>query len=92
LVINEYDERKTIDRDLFERLSGEYPEALAPDQIPRSQDITNAQQQGCTIFGLEQPSQTARRARSAYQANARELLARMTATAESGAGSEVSRS
>ena len=90
LVVNEYDERKRIDRELFERLSAEYPEVLAPEQIPRSQDITNAQQQGHTVFQLEHPSGTAQRARAAYRENARELLARATATMESGADSEVS--
>lgn len=92
LLINEYDERKTIDRDLFEQLSADYPEVLAPQQIPRSQDITNAQQQGRTIFQLEHPSGTAQRARAAYRENAREFLTRATATAESEAESEVSES
>jgi chromosome partitioning protein len=90
LLINEYDERRTIDRDLFEQLSTEYPEVLAPRQIPSSQDITNAQQRGQTIFQLEQPSQTAQRALAAYRENARELITRMTAMAESGTEPEVS--
>lgn len=79
LLINEYDERQTIDCDLFEHLSTEYAEVLAPQQIPSSQDITNAQQVGQTIFQLEQPSKTARRARAAYRENAHELIARTVA-------------
>lgn len=89
LLINEYDDRKTIDRNLFEHLTAEYPEVLAPEQIPESQDITNAQQEGQTIFQLEQPSQTAQRALAAYRANADELVARMTALAESETEPEV---
>jgi chromosome partitioning protein len=76
LLINEYDDRQTIDRQLFEELSTEYPDELASQQIPSSQDITNAQQMGQTIFQLEQPSQTAQRARAAYRENARMLVAR----------------
>ncbi|RJT07602.1 ParA family protein [Halococcus sp. IIIV-5B] len=77
LIINEYDSRKTVDRELFERLSQEYPDELAPEQVPGSQDVTNAQEQGQTIFALESPSKTAKQAREAYQTNARELLSRI---------------
>ncbi len=83
LLINEYDERQTIDRNLFEHLSTEYADVLAPQQIPSSQDITNAQQAGQTIFQLEQPSKTARRALDAYRENAHELIARTNAPDES---------
>jgi chromosome partitioning protein len=90
LVINEYDERKTIDRDLFEQLDDEYADVLAPEQIPSSQDITNAQQEGQTAFQLVQPSQTAQRALTAYRENARTLIARTPALSESEAEREVS--
>jgi chromosome partitioning protein len=83
LLINEYDDRQTIDRQLFEHLNTEYPNELAPQQIPSSQDITNAQQVGQTIFQLEQPSQTAQRARAAYRENARTLVARTELSPES---------
>ena len=82
VLINEYDERKTIDRDLFKQLNGEYSDVLAPQQIPSSQDITNAQQGGQTIFQLEQPSLTAQRALAAYRENARILIDRTPALAE----------
>lgn len=82
LLINEYDERQTIDRELFEQLNTDYPEVLAPEQIPSSQDITNAQQEGQTIFQLEQPSKTAQRALAAYRKNARTLIGRTPALAE----------
>jgi chromosome partitioning protein len=82
VLINEYDERQTIDRDLFEQLSSDYGEVLAPEQIPSSQDITNAQQNGETVFQLEQPSQTAQRALTAYRENARTLIGRTPALAE----------
>ena len=77
LIINEYDSRKTVDRELLERLSEEYSDELAPEQIPSSQDVTNAQERGQTIFALESPSKTAKRAREAYRENARELLSRI---------------
>jgi chromosome partitioning protein len=70
-------------------LSGDYGEVLAPEQIPGSQDITNAQQDGQTIFQLEQPSQTAQRALAAYRENARTLAGRM-APPESEAEPEAS--
>lgn len=56
--------------DAHEGLEATYPEALAPIPIPQSQDIKNAQREGRTIFALEDPSPTARRAREAYRENA----------------------
>ncbi|EMA55800.1 ParA family protein [Halococcus thailandensis] len=82
VLINEYDERQTIDRELFEQLNDDYGGVLAPEQIPSSQDITNAQQEGQTIFQLEQPSQTAQRALAAYRENARTLIDRAPALAK----------
>jgi chromosome partitioning protein len=82
VLINEYDERQTIDRELFEQLNDDYGEVLAPEQIPSSQDITNAQQNGQTVFQLEQPSQTAQRALAAYRENACTLIGRTPALAE----------
>lgn len=89
LLINEYDKRQTIDRELFEQLSDDYGEVLAPEQIPGSQDITNAQQAGQTIFQLEQPSQTAQRALAAYREIARILIGRTPALAEIETGPEA---
>ena len=45
--------------------------------VPRSQDIVNAQADGKTVFALEEPSSTAKRAREAYEANADELVRRI---------------
>ncbi|CAM3023573.1 hypothetical protein [Halobacterium salinarum] len=61
----------------MEAFHEEYPDAIAPEYIPYSQDIRNATQQGMTAFELEDPSTTAQRAREAYLADAAALLERV---------------
>lgn len=76
---NRVDARTTLSDELLEALAAEYPETIAPAHIPRSQDIKNAQSEGRTVFALEEPSTTARRARDAYETNAAELINRLNA-------------
>jgi hypothetical protein len=76
-------------QEVKEQLNDDYGEVLAPEQIPSSQDITNAQQEGQTIFQLEQPSQTAQHAIAAYQENARTLIGRTPALTEAETGPEA---
>ena len=69
-------------QELREQLNDDYGEVLAPEQIPSSQDITNALQEAQTIFQLGQPSQTAQRAIAAYRVNARALIGHTPALME----------
>lgn len=75
---NRVDTRTKLSGDLLDDLGAAYPEAIAPEPIPQSQDIRNAQQDGQTVFALEEPSSTARRAQEAYLADAAELYDRLT--------------
>lgn len=63
----------TITDDQRER----YGATVAPQSVPRSQDIVNAQADGKTVFALEEPSSTAQRAIEAYERNAAELIHRI---------------
>lgn len=82
LLLNELDERKRADKKFHNKFSKEYSSSIAPRQIPSSQDIVNAQIKGKTIFSLEDPSATAKRARDAYRENATELVNRLEGTDE----------
>jgi len=75
---NRVDTRTNLSTELLAELRDAYPEAIAPEPIPQSQDIRNAQQCGQTVFELDEPSSTAQRAREAYLANAAELINRLT--------------
>ncbi|GGN26456.1 hypothetical protein [Halarchaeum nitratireducens] len=79
VLLNEVDERTTAGKTYLEEFQDEYPEALAPTQIPSSQDVQNAQMRGGTLFTLAQPSTTAQRAIDAYETNAEALVERLEA-------------
>jgi chromosome partitioning protein len=74
---NRVDSRTKLSDELLADLSDEYSDSIAPDHIPQSQDIKNAQQDGKTVFSLDEPSATAERARDAYQVDAIELINRL---------------
>lgn len=74
---NRVDTRTNLSTELLAELREAYPETIAPEPVPQSQDIRNAQQRGQTIFALEDPSRTAQRAREAYLADAAELCDRL---------------
>lgn len=77
VLLNEVDERTKVGKAYLEEFEGEYPEALAPVQIPSSQDVQNAQMNGETLFTLERPSKTAERAIRAYETDAEVLIERL---------------
>lgn len=77
VLLNEVDERTKAGKAYLKKFQNEYPESLAPEQIPSSQDIQNAQMNGGTLFTLENPSRTATRAIEAYETDARVLVERM---------------
>lgn len=79
LLPNKIDTRTTLAREYLEDYHEEYGDLVAPEPIPDSQDIRNAAASGQTVFALEEPSTTARRAREAYEADARELIQRLNA-------------
>ena len=74
---NRVDTRTSLARTLLSELADTFPETIAPTHIPQSQDIRNAQREGRTVFELEEPSQTAQRARDAYHENAAALIDRL---------------
>jgi chromosome partitioning protein len=71
---NKVDTRTKLAEEYLEAFEAEYPEAIASDYVPYSQDIRNAAERGMTAFALEEPSTTARRAREAYLDAARTLV------------------
>ncbi|MFA9518535.1 ParA family protein (plasmid) [Halopenitus sp. H-Gu1] len=77
VLLNEVDERTKAGKTYLEEFEEVYPEALAPVQIPSSQDVQNAQMNGGTLFALERPSQTAQRAIEAYETDAERLVERL---------------
>jgi ATPases involved in chromosome partitioning len=79
-LLNEVDERTKAGRRYLDEFAEEYPKAIAPTQVPSSQDIQNAQMEGCTLFALDSPSKTAARAIEAYQTAAAALVERLGGT------------
>lgn len=77
VLANRVDARTALGREKLADLEADYPQAVAPAAIPASQDIRNALENGMTVFGLEEPSATADRAREAYRENARALIDRL---------------
>lgn len=74
---NKVDTRTTLAEEYLAAFQDEYPEGIAPDYIPYSQDIRNAAQQGMTAFALKDPSTTAQRAQEGYLAAAEMLIDRL---------------
>ncbi|PHQ39110.1 chromosome partitioning protein ParA [Halorubrum persicum] len=74
---NKVDTRTKLAEEYLEAFREEYPEAIAPEYIPYSQDIRNAVDGGETAFALEEPSTTAEDARDAFEADARALVDRL---------------
>lgn len=74
---NKVDTRTKLAEEYLEAFRAEYPEAIAPEYIPYSQDIRNAVEGGQTAFALEEPSATAENAREAFEADARALVDRL---------------
>jgi chromosome partitioning protein len=77
LVPNMIDTRTKLATRYLQEYAERFGDALAPEAIPNSQDISNAQDEGRTIFALEELSKTARRALRAYEENARVLRERV---------------
>jgi len=74
---NKIDSRTKLAEKYLEAFSEEYPDEIAPEPIPLSQDVRNAAERGQTAFALEDPSTTASRAREAFLADAEELVKRL---------------
>lgn len=74
---NKVDTRTTLAEEYLDAFEREYPDAIAADYVPYSQDIRNAAQQGQTAFALTDPSTTATQAREAYLAAADRLVTRL---------------
>jgi chromosome partitioning protein len=74
---NKVDTRTNLAEEYLTAFKEEYPEAIAPDYVPYSQDIRNAAQRGMTAFALEEPSSTAKRARDASLSAAETLIGRL---------------
>lgn len=77
VVPNKVDTRTKLAEEYLAAFQDEYPEAIAPELVPYSQDIRNAAEKGRTAFALEEPSKTAGRARDSYLASAEVLVDRL---------------
>jgi len=75
---NKVDSRTKLAGEYLDAYREEYPRAIAPKYVPSSQDIRNATEQGQSIFALDNPSGTARKARDAYRTNAEVLIERIS--------------
>lgn len=71
---NKVDLRTKLAEEYLDAFADEYPDAIAPQMVPYSQDIRNAAERGMTAFALEEPSTTAQRAREAYLDAAEKLI------------------
>lgn len=76
VMLNELDGNTIAGREFLRRFEAEFGPAMAPEQIPSTQDIINAQMHGTTLFEVDDPLATAERAMDAYRANAAELARR----------------
>lgn len=74
---NKVDMRTNLAEEYLDAFQSEYPDSVASDFVPYSQDIRNAAERGMTAFALEEPSTTAQRAREAYLDGAKQLLERL---------------
>lgn len=74
---NKVDTRTRLAEEYLEAFAEEYPDAIAPNYVPYSQDIRNAAEQGRTAFALVEPSKTAQQARDAYLSAAARLVDRL---------------
>lgn len=74
---NKVDTRTNLADEYLEAFAAEYPDTIAPEYVPYSQDIRNAADQGMTAFGLANPSATAQQAIDAYLAAANQLCSRL---------------
>lgn len=77
MLPNKVDTRTTLAEEYLNAFQEEYPEGIALDYIPYSQDIRNAAQRGMTAFALKEPSTTAQRAQEGYLAAAEMLVDRL---------------
>lgn len=77
MIPNMIDNRTSLSDTYLERYGGRFGDVIAPEPVPRSQDIVNAQHEGKTIFALEDPSSTAQRAIAAIESNTEALIQRI---------------
>lgn len=78
VIPNKVDTRTKLANDYLERFADAYPGRIAPANVPESQDIRNATEQGRTVFALEEPSKTAQTARDVYHEVAEALRTRLS--------------
>jgi chromosome partitioning protein len=73
------DTNTTLGNRYLDEYGDRYPDAIAPEPIPDSQDIPNTTDAGETLFARDGDEllATAQRAREAYAANATELITRI---------------
>lgn len=77
---NKVDTRTKLAGEYLEAFCEEYPDAIAPEYVPYSQDIRNATDNGHTAFAHDSPSSTAQQACEAYLAAAEVLVERLAGT------------
>jgi chromosome partitioning protein len=79
---NKLDSRTKLSEEYLDDFETTYPDSIASQPIPMSQDIRNAADRGQTAFELENPSTTAKRAQEAFLTNAEELVDQLRRNAQ----------
>lgn len=79
LVMNKTDARTKLSEEFADEYSAAYDGVLAPEEVPRSQDVRNAAVEGRTLFAETDLSESAGRALEAFEENAEELERRLEA-------------
>lgn len=77
IVPNRVDTRTKLSEELLAELDEEWTDLIAPEHVPKSQDIRNNQRAGQTIFADEDVSSTAARARESYRTNSEYLISQL---------------
>jgi chromosome partitioning protein len=73
---NKVDRRTALADEYGDKYDELFPDEVAPEVVPDSQDIRNAAEQGQTVFSLESHSKTSREASEAFTAAADALVTR----------------
>ena len=76
VMLNELASNTIAGKEFLRRFEAAFGSVMAPQQIPFTQDIINAQMNRTTLFEVEDPLATAERAMDAYRVNATELARR----------------
>lgn len=81
VIPTKIDRTTNLSPEFVDDLEAEYPETIAPEPVAKSQDVSNLQDEGRTLFDVDPLDlyKTGQRARDALETNTTELLERIHA-------------